>query len=81
MSKSALISSPCLSATARIAALPPAQQAPWRAYLAPLGKSVQAAEVKGKTVYRLRVNAGSANQASDLCGKLKLAGENCFIAR
>jgi hypothetical protein len=51
------------------------------AYLAPLGKSVQAAEVKGKTVYRLRVNAGSANQASDLCGKLKLAGENCFIAR
>ena len=51
------------------------------AYLAPLGKSVQTAEVKGKTVYRLRVNAGSANQASDLCGKLKLAGENCFIAR
>ncbi len=51
------------------------------AYLAPLGKSVQVAEVKGKTVYRLRVNAGSANQASDLCGKLKLAGENCFIAR
>lgn len=51
------------------------------AYLAPLGKSVQAAEVKGRTVYRLRVNGGSANQASDLCGKLKLAGENCFIAR
>lgn len=51
------------------------------AYLAPLGKSVQVAEVKGKTVYRLRVNAGSANQASDLCGKLKLAGENCFVAR
>ncbi|KQN06893.1 SPOR domain-containing protein [Sphingomonas sp. Leaf25] len=50
-------------------------------YLAPLGKSVQAAEVKGRTVYRLRVNAGSANQATDLCGKLKLAGENCFIAR
>ncbi len=50
-------------------------------YLAPLGKVVQVAEVKGKTVYRLRVNAGSANQASDLCGKLKLAGENCFIAR
>ncbi|MEP9403314.1 SPOR domain-containing protein [Sphingomonas sp. VNH70] len=51
------------------------------AYLAPLGKSVQAAEVKGRTVYRLRVNTGSANQAGDLCGKLKLAGENCFVAR
>lgn len=49
-------------------------------YLAPLGKSVQPAEVKGKTVYRLRVNTGSANQASELCGKLKLAGEACFIA-
>lgn len=49
-------------------------------YLAPLGKSVQPALVKGRTVYRLRVNAGSADQASELCGKLKLAGEACFIA-
>jgi cell division protein FtsN len=49
-------------------------------YLAPLGKSVQKAEVNGNTVYRLRVNAGSANQASELCGKLKVAGEACFVA-
>ncbi|MEG3125729.1 SPOR domain-containing protein [Sphingomonas sp. GB1N7] len=47
--------------------------------LAPLGKSVQKAEVNGNTVYRLRVNAGSAGQAKTLCGKLKVAGEACFI--
>jgi SPOR domain len=50
-------------------------------YLAPLGKSVQKAEVNGASVYRLRVNAGSAGQASELCGKLKVAGEDCFIPR
>lgn len=50
-------------------------------YLAPLGKSVQSASVGGKTVYRLRVNAGSASQASELCSKLKIAGEACFIPR
>lgn len=49
-------------------------------YLAPLGKSVEKAEVNGKTVYRLRVNAGSNSQASDLCGKLRAAGEPCFLA-
>ena len=49
-------------------------------YLAPLGKSVQKADVSGRTVYRLRVNAGSANQATELCGKLKVAGEACFVA-
>ncbi|OYW22413.1 MULTISPECIES: SPOR domain-containing protein [unclassified Sphingomonas] len=50
-------------------------------YLGPLGKSVQSAEVKGRTVYRLRVNAGSATQAGELCAKLQLAGEACFVAR
>lgn len=50
------------------------------AYLAPLGKSVQPVASGGRTLYRLRVNAGSANQAADLCGKLKVAGENCFVA-
>ena len=50
-------------------------------YLAPLGKSVQSAEVNGQTAYRLRVNAGSASQASEWCGKLKVAGEACFVAR
>lgn len=49
------------------------------AYLAPLGKSVEKAEVNGNTVYRLRVNAGSNGAASALCGKLKVAGEACFI--
>ncbi|MEG3088235.1 SPOR domain-containing protein [Sphingomonas sp. PB4P5] len=50
-------------------------------YLAPLGKSVQQAEVNGRKVYRLRVNAGSAGQANALCGKLKVAGEACFVAK
>jgi hypothetical protein len=48
-------------------------------YLAPLGQSIEKAEVNGNTVYRLRVNAGSADQADTLCGKLKVAGEACFI--
>lgn len=51
------------------------------AYLAPLGKSVQMAQVGGRTVYRLRVNAGSAGQASSLCGKLTAAGQACFVPR
>ena len=50
------------------------------AYLAPLGKSVQPVASGGRTLYRLRVNAGSANQAADVCGRLKVAGEDCFVA-
>lgn len=51
------------------------------AYLAPLGKLViPFATEDGKTVYRLRVNAGSNGQAREVCGKLKVAGENCFVA-
>ncbi|MGC6401305.1 SPOR domain-containing protein [Sphingomonas sp. FW199] len=50
---------------------------PW---LAPLGKSVQSAEVNGRSVSRLRVNAGSAMQARELCQRLKVAGESCFVA-
>lgn len=49
-------------------------------YLAPLGKSVQPVASGGKTLYRLRVNAGGANQAADICGRLKVAGESCFVA-
>jgi hypothetical protein len=49
-------------------------------YLAPLGKAVQAVEINGRTLYRLRVNAGSANQAADICGRLRVAGESCFVA-
>ena len=47
------------------------------AYLAPLGKSIATATVNGKTVYRLRANA--AGEASTICGKLKVAGENCLV--
>lgn len=48
-------------------------------YVATLGKSVQSAQVGGRAVYRLRVNAGSANAAADICGRLKVAGESCFV--
>lgn len=50
-------------------------------YLAPLGHSVEKAEVNGRTVYRLRVNAGSAGAASELCAKLQVAGEACFVPK
>ena len=49
-------------------------------YVAPLGKQVQQATVNGRTVYRLRVNAGSADAAADVCGRLRVAGERCFVA-
>jgi len=49
------------------------------AYLAPLGKSVERAEKDGKPIYRLRVNAGSNTQARELCGRLKVAGESCYV--
>jgi hypothetical protein len=49
-------------------------------YVAALGKSVQPVAIGGHTLYRLRVNAGSANQAADICGRLKVAGEACFVA-
>ncbi|MBA4049043.1 MAG: SPOR domain-containing protein [Sphingomonas sp.] len=50
-------------------------------YLAPLGHSVERADVNGRTVHRLRVNAGSATAASELCGKLQVAGEACFVPK
>ncbi|MGN6817882.1 MAG: SPOR domain-containing protein [Sphingomonas sp.] len=48
-------------------------------YIANLGKSVEKAEVNGRTFYRLKVNAGSAAAAQELCGKLKVAGEACIV--
>ena len=48
-------------------------------YVASLGKSIEKADVKGSTVYRLRVNAGSNGNASAICGRLKVAGEACFV--
>jgi hypothetical protein len=50
-------------------------------YLAALGSTVQKAEVGGSTVYRLRASAGSAANASTLCGRLKVAGENCIVVK
>lgn len=49
------------------------------AYLAELGQSVMKAEVNGRTYYRLRVTAGSAAQAKDICARLRVAGENCLV--
>lgn len=47
-------------------------------YLAGLEKSVSPVDVNGATLYRLRARTGSNGQANDLCGKLKIAGENCL---
>jgi hypothetical protein len=46
-------------------------------YLAPLAMSVQSVEVGGTTLHRLRASAGA--QAGAICGKLKVAGENCIV--
>lgn len=51
------------------------------AYLADLGKSVSPAKVGDGTVYRLRVSTGSSANAQNLCGKLRVAGENCVVVR
>jgi hypothetical protein len=45
------------------------------AYLAPLGHSVVSAQVNGKTWYRLRA---SGPGAASVCGRLRVAGENCL---
>lgn len=47
------------------------------AYLAPLEKNIVTAEVGGRTYYRLRANA--AGDAASVCGKLRVAGENCLV--
>lgn len=51
------------------------------AYLAELSKSISPAKVGDGTVYRLRVSAGTAANAANLCGKLRVAGENCVVVR
>ncbi|MCW4114885.1 SPOR domain-containing protein [Aurantimonas sp. MSK8Z-1] len=44
--------------------------------------SIQAADIPGKgTYYRVRVAAGSKDDAIDLCTRLKSAGGSCFVAR
>jgi len=55
-----------------------AEIAKQNAWLAGMSKAVVPAEVGGRTVYRLRVNAGG--QASAVCARLKAAGQNCILA-
>jgi hypothetical protein len=45
------------------------------AYLAPLSHSVVQAQVNGKTYYRLRASGAGA---AGICGRLKVAGEQCL---
>ena len=45
-------------------------------YLAPLTHSVTTTTVGGKTLYRLRA---SGPGASNLCGRLRVAGESCVV--
>lgn len=46
-------------------------------YLAGLSSSVEPVTLGGTTLYRLR--ASGAPNASALCGRLKVAGENCMV--
>lgn len=48
-------------------------------YLAGHDPLILPTERDGKTLYRLRVSAGSPSAARDLCGRLKVAGENCTV--
>jgi hypothetical protein len=48
--------------------------------VASLGKTVVAATVNGKTIYRLRA-AGSAEQTRAACSALKAAGESCLAVK
>jgi hypothetical protein len=45
-------------------------------YLAPLTQGVTSTQVGGKTLYRLRA---SGPGASELCGRLRVAGESCVV--
>lgn len=50
-------------------------------YLRGLSKSVAPATVNGSSVYRLRAVAASSAAAGEVCGKLRVAGENCVVVR
>lgn len=70
-------------ATVQLGAFPSAASAEkaWKAmsgrfaYLAPLSHNVVSAQVNGKTWYRLRA---SGPGAANVCGRLRVAGENCL---
>lgn len=46
-------------------------------FLAPFTPVILPARAGDGTIYRLRVNVGA--QASDICGRLKVAGETCMV--
>jgi hypothetical protein len=53
-------------------------------YAAALGDSalsIHQADVKGETIYRVRVSGLSRADAGSLCSKLKAGGGDCFIAK
>ncbi|HEX6376823.1 MAG TPA: SPOR domain-containing protein [Allosphingosinicella sp.] len=70
-------------ATIQLGAFPSAATAEkaWKAlsgrfaYLAPLSHNVVSAQVNGRTWYRLRA---SGPGAANVCGRLRVAGENCL---
>jgi hypothetical protein len=70
-------------ATVQLGAFPSSASAEkaWKAlsgrftYLAPLSHNVVVAQVNGKTWYRLRA---SGPGAANVCGRLRVAGENCL---
>lgn len=49
------------------------------AYLGERSPAIIKAEVNGRTFHRLRMTAGSAAQAKDICARLRVAGENCLV--
>lgn len=49
------------------------------AYLGERNPSILKAEVNGRTFHRLRLGAGSAAEARDICSRLRVAGENCLV--
>ncbi|MBO9574771.1 MAG: SPOR domain-containing protein [Sphingobium sp.] len=41
--------------------------------------AIEPVTVGGKTLYRLRIGAGDKTGASAICGRLRVAGENCWV--
>jgi cell division septation protein DedD len=50
-------------------------------YIGALAMHIEKVEVGGATLHRLRAGAGSAADATTLCGRLKVAGESCIVVR
>ena len=50
-------------------------------YLASLSHSVEPVVTGGKTLFRLRAGVSSVAEATEICGKLRVAGENCMVVR